>query len=122
MRRDPAKRDLLYLRDIIEAADAIAQFLVGSTPEAMSRDDLLRSAVLHKLTVIGEAAARLTPRTRSEHPQVPWADIVAMRNLAVHEYFAVDWEIVWVTATQDVPLLRSQVADVLAGGVPRSAG
>ena len=50
MRRDPAKRDLLYLRDIIEAADAIAEFLAGNTSQAMSRDDLLRSALLHKLT------------------------------------------------------------------------
>lgn len=103
----------LYLADIVEAADAIGRFLEGISQEAFMRDELRQSAVLHKLILIGEAAARL-PRTFTEqHPEIPWPDIVAFRNIAVHEYFAVDWRIVWVTATQDVPLLRQQIAAVL---------
>jgi uncharacterized protein with HEPN domain len=44
---------------------------------------------------------------------VPWADVVGFRNIAVHEYFAVSWPIVWVTATQDVPSLRADVVAIL---------
>jgi uncharacterized protein with HEPN domain len=69
--------------------------------------------VLQKLIVIGEAAARLPRQFTHSHPEVPWVDIVGFRNIAVHEYFAVDWSIVWVTASEDVPVLRRAVARIL---------
>lgn len=108
------RRERLFLTDIVEAADAVARFVERLGHDAFVADDLVRSAVLHKLTVIGEAAARL-PRTFCEsHPAVPWGDIVAFRNIVVHSYFAVDWEIVWTTATRDVPELHHKVAAILA--------
>ena len=73
-----------------------------------------RSAVLQKLIVIGEAAAPLQMDFRERHPGVGWADIVGFRNIAVHQYFAVDWSIVWVTATQDVPDLRRRISLILS--------
>jgi uncharacterized protein with HEPN domain len=77
-------------------------------------DDLVRSAILHKLTVIGEAAVRVSAELKARHPEVPWGDIVGFRNIAVHAYFSVDWGIVWVTATEEVPQLESQVRAILA--------
>lgn len=99
----------LYLIDIIEAADAIARFLADVDEEMFMQDELRQSAVLQKVVVIGEAAARLPAELKSQYPEIPWPDIVAFRNIAVHEYFAVDWRIVWVTATQEVPDLRRQI-------------
>lgn len=107
------RAERLYLTDIVEAADAIERFLRGVNEADFMRDELRQSAVLQKLIVIGEAAARLPKRFTAQHPQVPWPDIVAFRNIAVHEYFAVDWRIVWVTATRDVPLVREQVVHLL---------
>ena len=69
--------------------------------------------MLHKLTIIGEAAARVSEDLRGCHPEVGWPDIVGFRNIAVHAYFVVDWSIVWETATQDVPRLRQQVIEIL---------
>lgn len=103
----------LYLTDMLEAADAIARFLQKVDESAFMADELRQSAVLQKLIVIGEAAARLPRAFAEEHPEIPWPDIVAFRNIAVHEYFAVDWRIVWVTATQEVPLLRQGIARLL---------
>ncbi|MCX7818875.1 MAG: DUF86 domain-containing protein [Kiritimatiellae bacterium] len=103
----------LYLNDILEAADAIARFLHGVSEAQFMQDELRQSAVLQKLIVIGEAAARLPRAFTERHPEIPWPDIVAFRNIAVHEYFAVDWRIVWVTATQEVPLLQSQIAHLV---------
>jgi uncharacterized protein with HEPN domain len=108
------RREALYLTDIVEAAEAILQFLAGVERDTFLQDDLLRSAVLHKLTVIGEAAARLPAEFRQRHPEIEWADIVGFRNIAIHAYFAVEWSIVWVAATQDAPLLRDKVAQILA--------
>jgi len=108
------RREELYLADIVEAADAVREFLAGVNRETFLGSDLLRSAVLHKLTVIGEAAARLPAGFRERHPEIEWADIVAFRNIAVHAYFAVEWPIVWVAATQDAPELGEKVAHILA--------
>jgi uncharacterized protein with HEPN domain len=107
------RRDELYLSDIAAAADSIAAFISGRGRDSFVNDDLLRSAVLHKLTVIGEAAARLSAEFRERHTEIEWPDIVGFRNIAVHAYFAVDWSIVWVTATQDAPQLRRQVLEIL---------
>jgi uncharacterized protein with HEPN domain len=68
---------------------------------------------LQKLIVIGEAAARLSDEFQQKSPEIPWADIVGFRNIAVHEYFAVNWQIVWATATRDVPMLREQISKLL---------
>lgn len=108
----------LYLLDIVEAAEAIARFLQGVEPEQFVRDELRQSAVLQKLIVIGEAAARLPKDFTQAHPEIPWGDIAGFRNIAVHEYFAVDWRIVWVTATQDVPMLRQTIACLLEREFP----
>lgn len=105
--------DETFLRDIVDAADAIQDFLSGISQEEFLGDDLLRSAILHKLTVIGEAAARLSPPFKAAHAHVPWRDIADFRNVVVHAYFNVDWGIVWTTATDEVPALREQIAAML---------
>ncbi len=106
--------EILNLTDIVEAADAIGRFVDDVEKEDFLRDELRQSAVLQKLTVIGEAAARLSEEFRNRHPVVPWPRVIGLRNVAVHEYFSVNWEIIWVTATLNVPLLREQVAAMLA--------
>ncbi len=55
---------------------------------------------------------------RSRHPGVPWTKIVAFRNFVVHEYFGLDWAIVWQTATDSVPELRRQVSRIIAAEFP----
>ena len=108
----------LYLSDIVEATDAIEQFLGGLAEAEFLENDLIRSAVLQKLTVIGEAAARLPAEFCQHHSQIPWRDIVAFRNIAVHAYFAVEWRIVWVAAISDAPALREQVLQILGQEFP----
>lgn len=112
--------DALYLDDIVEAADAIARFLTGVDRAALLASDLHQSAVLQKLMVIGEAAARLSHEFRGLHSEVAWADIIGMRNAAAHAYFGVNWSIIWETAVADVPHLRGQVAAILEAEYPDS--
>ena len=107
------RREHLYLQDILAACDMIQAFLEGIEASAFLASELHKAATLQKLTVIGEAAARLAHPFREAHPQVEWRDIIAFRNIAVHAYFAVQWEIVWATATDDVPVLRHQLLEIL---------
>lgn len=111
-------REELYLRGVVEAADAIAGFLKGAKKEAFQTDDLLRSAVLQKLTIIGEAAARLPGSFKKSHPGVKWPDIVAFRDLAVHAHFGTNWAFVWSTAVGDAPRIGEAVAGILAAEFP----
>jgi uncharacterized protein with HEPN domain len=108
------RREELYLADIIEAADAIQRFVKNVDKNAFLKDELLESAVLQKLTIIGEAASRLPKKFCDRHPEIEWEDIIGFRNIAVHAYFAVEWSIVWVAATQETPELRRKIADILA--------
>jgi uncharacterized protein with HEPN domain len=105
--------DRLYLEDIVAAADAIVAFVSGRDASAFAADDIVRSAVLFKLIVIGEAASKVSPELRARLVDVPWQDVVGFRNVAVHAYFGVDWDIVWTTATEDIPPLRERVASLL---------
>ncbi len=106
--------DGLYLADIVDAAAAIDHFLSGMTEDDWIEDELRQGAVMHKLIIIGEAAARLSKEFRDRHPDIDWADIIGFRNFAIHEYFAVSWSVVWVTAREDVPHLRAEIARVIA--------
>lgn len=107
------RRERLYLLDMIEAAEAIARFMRGMGRADFLNNELVQSAVLQKLALMGEAAAHLSRELRERHSGIEWRDIVAFRNIAIHEYFAVDWEIVWTAATVDAPLLRAQVSRIL---------
>jgi len=76
------------------------------------------NAVAQKLTIIGEAVARLSPEITARHKSVPWPDIAGLRNILVHEYFGIDWPLVWQTAVDHAPVLREQVAKILGGDSP----
>ena|SRR5438105_210731 len=107
------RREDLYLCDIVEAADAIARFVENTKAQSFAENDLLRSAVLNKLTIIGEAAARLPREFQDHHTEIEWADIIGFRNIVVHAYFAIDWNTVWVAASEDVPYLKGKIIEIL---------
>lgn len=81
--------------------------------EAFEHDELVQVWIVYHLQIIGEAAARLGRRFHEAHPGVPWAQLVAMRNILVHEYFGVSRERVWRTVRQDLPELRRAIQEIL---------
>ena len=112
------RSEALYLKDMVEAADAVERFLTGVEETAFLGSEMLQSAVLLKLIIIGEAAAHLSKEFRQRHADMEWSDIVAFRNLSVHAYFGVQWPIVWGTATEEVPELRRIVGGILESDYP----
>ncbi|HTW90107.1 MAG TPA: DUF86 domain-containing protein [bacterium] len=108
------RSDRERLLDILEAIEQIEKY-VGKGRAAIERDELLQTWFVHHVQVIGEAAGRLSDELRAQHPDVPWAEIVAMRNVLVHEYFGVDVEEIWTTVQYDVPKLKPKLASILAG-------
>lgn len=104
----------LYLLDIIEAAEAIQRFCHAINEDCFVHDELRQSAILQKLIIIGEAASRLSKEFQDNHADIEWQDIIGFRNIAVHEYFAVLWSIVWNTAIYDIPIIKNQLSKILA--------
>jgi len=116
------RHESLYLTDIVEAADHIAEFIAGADFQTFQKSEMLRSAVVQKLAIIGEAAARVSTELKVRNPQPPWPQIIAFRNILVHAYFGIDWEVVWRAARNRCPVLRDQIAAILAGESGRDAG
>jgi uncharacterized protein with HEPN domain len=108
---DPAARDQATLADILRACTLAQQFVIGLDFEAFVTDDKTQAAVLHEITIIGEAVKRLSTAFRDAQPAVPWRLIAGMRDRLIHQYDAVDLEEVWKTVTSDLPKL---VADLEA--------
>jgi uncharacterized protein with HEPN domain len=104
----------LYLHDILEAIDDIRLIVGDRSLGDMLSEMAARRAVLHALIVIGEAASKVPEDLRDKYPEVPWQRVVAFRNVVVHEYFALDWAIVWEALSSDLPELRAQVTRIIA--------
>jgi len=107
------RADKLYLVDIIQAAEDIGRLTSGMEFESFSQTMPVRRATLQAITEIGEATAKVSTELKARYPEVRWQDAIAMRNIAVHEYFSVDWQIVWETAVNDIPLLKQHTQRIL---------
>ena len=99
------QRDDAYLLDILIAARKALKFMEGVTWEAFQQSDLHQNAVAHLLEIVGEAARLVSQETRDAHPDIPWQQMIGMRNRLIHEYFRVDLVTVWDTVRTDLPCL-----------------
>jgi uncharacterized protein with HEPN domain len=83
--------------------------------ETFEHDELIQNWITHQLQIIGEAVARITPDLRENHPEVPWRQIIGMRNVLTHGYFDIDLDldIVWSVVERDLGKLRFQVEATL---------
>ena len=106
------KSDRERLLDISEAIDRIQRYS-GRGREEFAGDELLQTWVLHHLQIIGEAVGRLSDSLKEQHPEIPWRQIVAMKNILVHDCFAIDVNEVWNVVERDLPDLKTKVDSVL---------
>lgn len=105
------RRDGERLADIIEAAEKIS-VRVGKGRQVFDADEDIQIVLVHLIQVIGEAASGLSDEMISEYPEVPWRQIIAIRNRVVHGYFEVDLDILWDVAVIDVPRLADQIRQI----------
>ncbi len=106
------RSDRERLVDILEAIDRIASHM-GEGRSEFDSDELLQVWFVHHLQIIGEAASRLSDEIRTQHPVVPWGQMIGMRQILVHGYFDVDLDIVWNAAQVNLVQLKEQIADIL---------
>ncbi|MCO6490690.1 MAG: DUF86 domain-containing protein [Phaeodactylibacter sp.] len=107
------RSDKVLVEDMIEAARRILLFTEGMDFDSFSRDLKTSDAVLRNLQVLGEAAKMVSSETRDAYPEVEWSKIIRSRHIVVHEYFGVDFEIVWRIVEVHIPVLKRQLSLVL---------
>ncbi len=105
------ERDNLYCAHIRDAISKIETYVHGVAFEAFDKNFLLQDGAVREFEVIGEAARHLSEAFKARHTDIPWRQVIDMRNKLVHEYFNVDTELVWATIERDLPMLKNAVKD-----------
>lgn len=104
----------VYLHHILDAIGRIERYMTGVEKDAFLADDsMVAAAVVREFEIIGEAMAQIADAYKKQYESIPWKEIKDMRNRLIHGYFSVDYEIVWKSATQDLPILKQQIETLL---------
>ena len=112
--------DSILLADMLDYARRAVTALDGRSREVLDTDAVLVGALERFVEVIGEAASRLSENTSKTAPEVPWHEIIAMRNRLVHGYFAVDLNILWTVVNDDLPELIDALDRLIKSGTNSS--
>lgn len=106
-------KNILRLSHILESIRKINIISDGLSYGEYLEDWIKQDAIIRNFEIIGEASKQIDDKLKEQYPEIPWKYASGMRNYLVHEYFNVDYDEVWKTLTQDLPLLKTQIELVL---------
>ncbi|WP_099239303.1 HepT-like ribonuclease domain-containing protein [Synechococcus sp. BDU 130192] len=102
-----------YLLHIRDEADVLIRFSQGVDKDTFLRDEMLTRSFVRCLEIIGEATKNLPDSLRAKYPAVPWRQMAGMRDKLIHEYFGVNYDLVWDVVINEIPVLYKQVYVIL---------
>ena len=102
------------IQDILDAIAKIQRYVADVDFETFENDEEVMDAVIHNLTVIGEAANHMPEEITGRHPQIPWRQMVDLRNFTVHAYWNLQPSVIWDTIQKDLPPLVESFRRILA--------
>lgn len=102
-----------FVRDILDSTIAIEEFIKGATFSNFIKERKTNFAVIRAIEIIGEATKNIPKSFRSKYAEVPWDEMAGMRDVLIHRYFGVDMEVLWLTATKNVPRLKVLISKVI---------
>jgi uncharacterized protein with HEPN domain len=103
------KEDLIYVLHILTAIADIKEFTMGMTKKDFLKNKMAEHAVVRNIEVIGEASKHLSAGFKEEHTDIPWKDMVKMRNKVTHFYFGISYDIVWKVVKRDINMLEEKL-------------
>ncbi len=108
------RADQEWLQDILHNADLVASFVDSTDRKAFLKDSMRSMATAKGVENIGEAVKNISQQLKDRYPAVDWTGPARMRDRTAHGYWAINFGIIWETATQEIPVLRAQLAQILA--------
>jgi uncharacterized protein with HEPN domain len=105
-----SRRSELCVLDILDAIDRILSYVEAMNYEDFLSDRKTQDAVTRNIEIVGEAARSFPKSFREKHSDVPWNEIISMRNVIVHQYFGILPDVVWDVIKNELPKLRSQIS------------
>ena len=99
---------------MVSAARRVAELVSRTSVEQFASDWVIQNGLIRELEIMGEAAGRVSRELAETHPDIPWREITGIRHKLIHDYFEVDLEVVWRTATENVPAVLGSLEAVLA--------
>ncbi len=105
--------DNIRLHHMLDHTREAITIIEGRRRADLDSDRLLELGLVRLVEIIGEAAARVTTEFQQSHPQIPWPQVVAMRNRLVHGYNTVDLDVLWDTIQDDLPPLEAALTSLL---------
>jgi len=103
------RNNLAYLRHILDAILRIESYLEGVPFSSFVKNKLLIAGVSRDLEIIGEAANNVDNGFQKNHPDIPWPQMIALRNFLIHEYFGVSPKRIWQTVKHSLPQLKAML-------------
>jgi uncharacterized protein with HEPN domain len=100
------------LLDILEAIKRIEKY-AEKGKSVFESDELIQNWMINHISLIGEACRSLPDDFQAAHANIPWADIIGMRNLLIHHYFGIDTDAVWAVIERDIPELKLNIQTLL---------
>jgi len=104
-----------YLEDMLDAIQRIQDYTAGMDRETLEADHRTLDAVLRNLEVLGEAAKQVPEAVRAEAPGIDWRKVAGLRDILIHGYFVVEFDIVWDVVAHRLAPLREQLRQLIAG-------
>lgn len=108
-----ATKDISRIQHMLDAIEALFSYVKKRRVHEMGKNRMLTSAIERELEILGEAANHLSEKTKSKIPEIPWRQIIGMRHHISHEYFDVDYRIIWKTIKHELPGLHKQLKELL---------
>ena len=105
--------DNTRLRHMLDAGKEALAFSSGKTRKDLNTNRMLVHSLVRVIEIIGEAASKVSDDLKNNYKEIPWLDIVRMRNHLIHAYFDVDLDILWDTVTKDLPQLVTKIEKII---------
>src|SRR5581483_1132814 len=113
MRLNTLKSHIEYLRHILDEIRFLLDESQTLSKEAFLKDEVLKRAFIRSLEIIGEAVRKLPQDFKRKYPQTDWRAIAGTRDKLIHNYFGVDYDIVWDIVTNKIPTLKTQIENIM---------
>jgi len=109
MKKDPK----IFLNHILESINLIEDYIKDKSKLDFLSSRQLQDSIIRRIEIIGEAVKNVASDIKEKNPNIPWNEVVGMRDILIHQYFGVDLDLTWDVINEDLPKLKNQITAII---------